>query len=99
MFYRTSEFDAGFGVQPGEATAPGQSGTADRAAPSWLAAVRAAVHSGARAIGRRQAHRPVRLSLDAMSNHMLRDIGLNRVDLGALGGDPFRPSSRTGRRR
>ena len=100
MFYRTSEFDAGFGVQPDEIPGQKQAEGPDHRKSAWRRAVDAVVDSGTRAIRRRPARRPQRLTLDGLSNHMLRDLGLTRADLGALGGmDASRPWSRTDWRR
>lgn len=99
MFYRTSEFDAGFGVQPDEITELKRADGPGRPASPWRRTIEAFGQWSAHAIRRRQTHRPARLTLDGLSDHMLSDLGLTRTDLGALGGaEAFRSRSRSGRR-
>ena len=100
MFYRTSEFDAGFGVQTSKTPEPEGATSQGEAASPWRRTVHGIVEWGARTGRRGQAHRPVRLAPDGLSDHMLRDLGISRIDLGVLGGgNPFGPRSSTIRRR
>ena len=94
MFHRTSEFDAGFGVQTSRTPEPEGATSQGEAESPWRRTFRGVAQWGVRTGRRRQAYRPVRLASEGLSDHMLRDLGISRIDLGVLGGgDPFGPRS------
>lgn len=97
MYYRTSEFDAGFGMQPSAISEPTRGG-ARHAETRWRAAVRTIGHLAKRvadAYRQRRNDRRAWIALDMMDDHMLRDLGINRTDFGPRGRDhAFRSWSR-----
>jgi uncharacterized protein YjiS (DUF1127 family) len=103
MFYRTSEYDAAFGVQTATSPAPEPIEFPNETVSPWRAAVRVIgnlAQSVASAHRQRRAHRAALLAVDRLDDHMLRDIGLSRRDYGALGIDAaFRSLSRIEPRR
>jgi uncharacterized protein YjiS (DUF1127 family) len=103
MFHRTSEFDAGFGLQPGTRSEAAPADVRGQTASPWRAAVRAITDMAKRvalAYRQRRNRRAQRLALDAMSDQMLRDIGITRTRFGACrSDDPLQSWSRVDRRR
>ena len=103
MFHRTSEFDAGFGLQPGTRSQPAPADVRGRAASPRGTTVRVITDLAERvalAYRQRRNRRAQRLALDAMSDQMLRDIGIARTRFGACrSDDPLHRWSRMDRRR
>lgn len=100
MFYRTSEYEAAFGVQA--RTSPEPAIPLETASP-WRRAIGTVgklAELVAVAYRRRRAERAIRLTLSGLDDHLLRDIGITRKDFGALGiGDAFRSWSKIDRSR